>query len=190
MPEFDLRLIVFLLFVASFTIAAAVSDIRFRKIPNKMTVPMFLAGLVYRIAFFDPSGFGDGLLAFVIGFGGLFVLWMVGGGGGGDVKLMGALSVWLGFHMTLWVLAGSVLYVIAGTLGVMTWSVLTRGVKKTKKQYLATGKIDYTKRKNREKTPTETASQKQDRRVMAFAVPAALATWTAVIINFARFPWL
>ncbi len=185
MPELDLRLITFLLFVGAFTIAAAVSDMRTRRIPNKMTVSMLAAGVLYRIAFFDPAGFGDGMLAFLLGFGTLFLLWMIGSGGGGDVKLMGSLSVWLGFQMTLWVLMGSVLVVIAGTGAIMGWSILSKGTRKTKKLYLGTGKND-----GKKKPKAETVEQKQGRRVMAFAGPVAIATWAAVILKFAAFPWL
>lgn len=188
MPEFELRLIVFLICVGAFTVTASVSDIRARKIPNKLTLPMLIAGLVYRIAFFDPSGFGDGLLAFLIGFGTLFILWMVGGGGGGDVKLMGALSVWLGVRMTIYVLLGSTITVIVGTILVMGWSVLTRGIKRTKKQYMATGKDDG--KSKREKQKKETVAQRQERRVMAYAVPVGIATWVVILAKLGEYPWL
>lgn len=180
MPEMTLELIVFLLAVGGFTLAAAFTDLRYRRIPNKMTMPMFLAGLVFQIAFNGWSGDGtlagaglkSALLAFLIGFGTLFVLWMIGGGGGGDVKLMGALSVWLGFGLTLRVLIVSTAVVLFATMAVMVWSVFILGPRKAKSKYLATGK---------DKPKVETVAQKQQRRIMAYAIPVALATWSVIL---------
>jgi prepilin peptidase CpaA len=185
MQELTARLIVFLLGVGGFTLAAAVCDARTRRIPNKLTVPAFLAGLVFQVAFngwagvagVGGAGLGSALLAFLVGFGTFFVLWLIGGGGGGDVKLMGALSVWLGFRMTLSVVIASTLIVVAATVGIMAWSALTRGTRKTKEKYVATGKPMNRKMKHQ----PETVAQKQQRRVMAYAVPVAVATWGVVL---------
>jgi prepilin peptidase CpaA len=183
--EMSFQMILFLVAVGGFTLAAAISDSKFRRIPNKMTLPMFLAGLVFQIGFNGWSGDGSlagaglksSLLAFLIGFGTLFVLWIIGGGGGGDVKLMGALSVWLGFQMTLRVLIGSTLVVMFATVGVMIWSVIMPGPRKAKRKYLATGKDDEKGKKQK----AETVEQKQQRRIMAYAIPVAVATWSVVM---------
>jgi prepilin peptidase CpaA len=106
----------------------------------------------------------------------LFLLWFVGGGGGGDVKLMGALSVWLGFRLTLYVMIVSTFLVVCVTCGVVFWSVATRGVRGTKRQYLATGKT-----KPGAKPQGESLQEKQGRRIMAYATPIALATWMVVL---------
>lgn len=181
MPDMSLQLIVFLLAVGGFTLAAAVTDSRFRRIPNKLTMPMFLCGLVFQIGFNGWSGDGSlggaglqsALLAFLVGFGTLFLLWMIGGGGGGDVKLMGALSVWLGFSLTLRVLIVSTLVVMCATMALMIWSVFILGPRKAKSKYLATGK-DQPQGK-------ETITQKQQRRIMAYAIPVAVATWSVIL---------
>ena len=170
-----LQLIVFLLGVGGFTLAAAVSDFRSRRIPNVMTVPFFVAGLVYQAVFNGWSGLGDAGLAFLLGFGTLFVLWLVGGGGGGDVKLMGALSAWLGGSLTMRVLVLSIIFVIAGTFCVVLLSMSRRGVRKTKDKFIAQTVVKKGKVKG------ETVVARQNRRVMAFAIPVALATWAVVI---------
>lgn len=46
---------------------------------------------------------------FVVGFLPLLVLWLVGGGGAGDVKLMGAVGAWLGAELTFYTYILSVL---------------------------------------------------------------------------------
>jgi prepilin peptidase CpaA len=146
-----------------FTAVAAVWDLREKRIPNKLTLPMFFAGWVYQIAFHGWAGVLDGLAGFGIGFGVLFVLWFIGGGGGGDVKLMGALAVWMGYRLTLLVLVASTFAVIVITMGVVVWGALNRGVRKTQEKYK--GKVG------------ETRVQKHARRILPYAVPVAVATW-------------
>lgn len=163
--------LVLLVSVAVFTLVAAVSDLRTRKIPNWMTVPMCVAGLIYQGCFFQWSGLGSGLLGFLAGFGILFVLWMIGSAGGGDVKLMGALGPWLGGLLTLKVLFVSVIFVTVGTFGIVIFGLLANGFRKTKEQYVKTG------------VARENVDQRQKRRVMAFAVPVALAAWCMLAIQ-------
>lgn len=98
------------------TMAAAVTDFRCRRIPNALTLTAFALGLLFRLSTDGLSGLLDAGAAFAVGFGTLFVLWISGGGGAGDVKLMGALSVWIGFSLTLAVLILSVVLVCLLTL--------------------------------------------------------------------------
>lgn len=174
--------IVLVVVLAAFTATAVVWDTRYRKIPNKLTIPMFFAGWVYQGVFHQWSGLADGALGFLIGFGVLFALWFIGGGGGGDVKLMGALSVWLGYRMTLMVLIVSTVLILLGTMGVVIYSIATRGIKGSQTKYLGTKK----EIKKGKKSGPETAEQKQDRRIMTYALPVALATWFVVTWQFIK----
>lgn len=169
MPELTTPSLVLAVAMGLFTAVAAIWDYRFMRIPNKLTLPVFALGWVYQGVFHGPAGLLNGLGGFLAGFGILFILWMVGGGGGGDVKLIGALSVWLGYRMTLAVLVASIVLVVLFTIGTVLWGVVTRGMRKTKDQYLATGKGKPTLKESIEK--------KQGRRVMAFAFPVCVATW-------------
>jgi len=79
-------------------VAAAIWDLRTGRIPNLLTIPMFLAGLLWS----TWNGGGSGLL---VGVGSAlllslpcFLLFVYAGGGAGDVKLLGALGAWLSFH--------------------------------------------------------------------------------------------
>lgn len=177
--------IILVVAVSIFTIAAMVWDVRFKKIPNKLTIPMFFAGWVFQIAMSLMYGWehlGSAALGFLIGFGVLFVLWFIGGGGGGDVKLMGALSVWLGFELTLWVMLVSTVIVLAVTIFVMVWSLSSKGLKGTKKQYLGTGKTAAGK-----KPVQESSDDKLKRRVMTYAGPVGFATWLVLAWSFPQF---
>lgn len=176
--------LVLVIAVGLFTGLAAIWDLRTRRIPNKLTLPMFALGWVYQIGVSVAYGWEhllSGAMGFLVGFGLLFVLWMVGGGGGGDVKLMGALSVWLGFKLTLGVLFVSTLFVLIATVGVVLWNLLTQGMARTRGKYLATGKTPVGR-----PAVTETVNEKLNRRVMAYAGPVAVATWVVVLWNLPR----
>jgi prepilin peptidase CpaA len=173
--------LVLIVAVAAFTATAAFWDLRTKRIPNKLTIPMFLAGWVFQLVMSLLYGWehlASAGLGFLVGFGLLFVLWFVGGGGGGDVKLMGALSVWLGFRMTLAVLFVSTLLVLATTVGVVCWTIATHGLRRTKARFLATGKTPVG-----QPVRSESREDKIGRRVMAYAGPVAVATWAVVLWN-------
>jgi prepilin peptidase CpaA len=173
--------LVLILAVSVFTAAAAFWDLRTKRIPNKLTLPMFFAGWIYQLVMSLMYGWehlGSAVLGFAVGFGLLFVLWFVGGGGGGDVKLMGALSVWLGLQMTLAVLFVSTLIVLLVTTVVILSNIMKYGVRQTRQRYLATGKTPIGQAPRR-----ETREDKLGRRVMAYAGPVALATWLVMFWN-------
>ncbi len=189
MVEISPQLVVFLVAVGVFTATAAIMDLRVKKIPNKLTLPFFGAGIVYQLVFnqlgngIGSPGLIDAAAAFAAGFGLLWVLWMIGGGGGGDVKLMGALSVWIGFKLTCFVLVMSTILVIIGTVGVMVISAFTKGVYRTKETYLASDNAP-----KGQPMAAETAGQRAKRRVMGYAPPVALATWLIVLYKLPKFP--
>lgn len=171
--------VVFVLSIVALTTTAAYTDIRRRKIPNALTIPFFLLGWVYQGWFHGWEGLSDGGLGFAVGFGTYFVLWMVAGGGGGDVKLMGAISVWLGFKLTLYLMVISTLLVVIDGVVVTLYTVLRFGVRRFKKQYLATGKTDA----NGKAVFGETEGQRRQRRMLPFAVPLAIAAWLLMLAD-------
>ncbi|OYW20397.1 MAG: hypothetical protein B7Z55_07370 [Planctomycetales bacterium 12-60-4] len=171
--------VIFIACVVALTSTAAYTDIRKRKIPNWLTLPFFALGWFYQGWAHGWSGLQDGLLAFAIGFGTYFVLWMVAGGGGGDVKLMGAISVWLGFKMTLYVMVVSTLLVVIDSVVMTLYTVLRFGFRRFKKQYLATGKTDS----HGKPVFGETVEQRRQRRIIPFAVPLAMAAWLVMLAD-------
>ena len=173
MPDLNLAQAIFLTAIVLYTTFAAILDYRYRRIPNRLTVPMCLAGLIFQTSFYGWSGLQTAVLGFAAGFGILFVLWMIGSAGGGDVKLMGGLSVWLGAGLTLKVLFSSLVFVMIGTTAMLAASLLSQGMQKTKSQYLKSSAARTT-------TGT-TLEQRAKRRVMAFAMPVALATWCVLV---------
>lgn len=75
--------------------AAALADLRWRRIPNRLVLAGFVAALVIR-AVDGPAEVGWGLVGTGLGVAILFPFYMIGGMGGGDVKLLGAVGAFLG----------------------------------------------------------------------------------------------
>lgn len=87
--------------VATLLVWAAWIDGRELRVPNWLTYPMALAGLLYNLAAGGLGGLGEGTLGLVTGLLCLMPLYAVGGMGAGDVKLMAGVGAWLGWEVTL-----------------------------------------------------------------------------------------
>ena len=100
-------------------VAAAVVDVRQRKIPNWISVPLLVSGLAFRGLTGGWPGLGDAVAGFAVGFGILLGMWLLGGGGGGDVKFMAAVGAWLGWYHLLFVFVLSAILVLPLVIGVL-----------------------------------------------------------------------
>lgn len=91
------------------------TDIRRHIVPNAVTLPLLAVGVSYQLwlGSFDELLWG---LIFGAGFG--LVGWLVGGFGGGDMKLMAAAGAWLGPGDSLDV------FLLAALIGV-AWGTVT-----------------------------------------------------------------
>jgi len=66
------------------------------RIPNWLTFSMVVLGILVNSVFYGVSGFQQSLVGFACGILFLFIPFAVGGVGGGDVKLMGAIGSLVG----------------------------------------------------------------------------------------------
>jgi prepilin peptidase CpaA len=94
--------------VSVILIVAAWIDGRELKVPNWITFPMILAGLIYSTWTAGLPGLGAGLTGMCVGLLTLLPLYAVGGMGAGDVKLMAGIGAWLGWEITVAAFAVSV----------------------------------------------------------------------------------
>ena len=100
-------------------IAACIDDLRRRQISNWIPGSAFLSGLVLQTAQHGWRGTGSALLGTLAGAGVFLIFYLLGGMGGGDVKLMAGFGALLGakrlFEAALWT---------AGCGGVMALAVI------------------------------------------------------------------
>jgi prepilin peptidase CpaA len=155
---------------------AAYTDLRYHRIKNWLTVPFFVAGWIYQFWAHGPAGLWDGLCGFALGFGTYFLLWMIAGGGGGDTKLMGAISVWLGFRMTLLLMIVSTAIVALNLMIASVIAFFRFGFRGLKKANQAAGKTDA-------KGQSTVAVKTRPRHAVPFAVPVAIAAWLVMLAD-------
>ena len=78
------------------SLVAALVDIKSRRIPNVLTLPLLAAGIVQAVWFDGFDGLKSSLLAAVVLGLPYVLLFLFAGGGAGDAKLMAAVGSWLG----------------------------------------------------------------------------------------------
>ena len=160
------------LFVGLFTLVAAIVDLRFRRVPNYLTVPAVVGALAFHA--FAPHGQGPlfALAGFAVGFVLLLAPWLLGGGGMGDVKLLAALGTWLGPVMILVAFGGSAIIAALLAAVVIINNTLHNGIIASRRKYLTVGA-----RGNATLTAEHAFIQAKKRRVLPYAVPVAISTW-------------
>jgi prepilin peptidase CpaA len=139
-------------------VAAMVFDVRYFKIPNLLTLPAMLSGLVYHTL----SGGGAGLLfslgGLVAGLAVLLILFLMGAMGAGDAKLMGAIGALSGTHA---VLNAALFSMVAGAvyaliLILFRYSACKEVLPRLRLQlnyFMSTGKLAEVSLKNRKNEP-------------------------------------
>ncbi|MBX7073880.1 MAG: A24 family peptidase [Pirellulales bacterium] len=155
----------FLLAVAAFTATAAITDIRYRRIPNYLTVPVAAAGLVFHTL--HPQGFGlfTAAAGLLVGFALLLAPALMGGSGMGDVKLLAALGAWLGPKLTLVAFAVSIGLAALLAIGMLIYVAVDKGV------------LQMQRRIGPPQPIMSYPARRVEHRLLPFAVPVALGAW-------------
>jgi len=177
--------------VGLFTLACAVYDLKAKRLPNWLTVAGLAAGLLFHAAAGAARGGLPGagwdllisLAGFAAGFGIMLLLWLIGTGGGGDVKFMGALGAWMGVQLVFYVfLIGAVLTVLA-SIAVLAYEGLRLGLGKAQRRY-----VTAPAGKGKGAVVTEAMRQQAlaRRRLMPWAVPAGIAAWLVLAWVYLR----
>lgn len=90
-------------------LVAAVIDAREHRIPNWLVGPCLLTGLVLRWAMEGRGGLWDSFAAISLALLATIPIYLLGGLGMGDCKLLAAVGVWLGLYQMVFVLFGTAL---------------------------------------------------------------------------------
>jgi prepilin peptidase CpaA len=113
------------------------ADVQSRTIPNVLTGPALLLGILVHLGLGGAVGAGSALLGAVVAGAILLPGWLMGFMGAGDVKLMGAVGAWLGYPDGLLaavaaLIAGGLIAVVVaarrGVLGQALKNSLTLGL--------------------------------------------------------------
>ena len=112
------------------SLVAAICDLRTRRIPNALTVPLLLVGLIKAAWFGGLSGLAEAVGACFLLALPYVLLFLFAKGGASDAKLMGAIGAWLGLAQGITVLlcvvtAGCVLAIAKALAKKRLKSVLT-----------------------------------------------------------------
>jgi len=97
-------------------------DIFERRIPNKLTIPVILWGIVTAGIFSGFNGILFSISGFLVGLAVFFIPFVLGGMGAGDVKLMAAVGSLLGWKLTVY---SALLTAIAGGIIVIGYTIYT-----------------------------------------------------------------
>ncbi len=166
--------------IGTITLFAAVIDVRTRRIPNWLTVPVLVAGLLFHLVTGGLGGLLTAVGGFVTGFGILLILWLTGGGGGGDVKLMGAVGAWLGAWQTFVVFLLSAGFAAFFSLFVLLSNLIRHGFRYVHRRHLARPEADASK-KHANSRSSDVERRKTNRRLLPFALPVACSTWVVFL---------
>jgi len=87
------------------SLVAALGDLKEKRIPNALTFPVLIIGLIWSAWFGGLAGLAEAAGACALLALPYIILFLFFGGGAGDAKLMGAIGAWLGLRQGLTVLA-------------------------------------------------------------------------------------
>ncbi|GGN99418.1 A24 family peptidase [Saccharibacillus kuerlensis] len=104
-----------------FLTAAFMTDIRTRKIPNPLNLLFAASGFLYQGAAHGLDGLLFALKGCAAGFIVLFILYLLGAVGAGDVKLFAGIGAWTGVLFTAQTLLYSILFAGVIGLGILCW---------------------------------------------------------------------
>ena len=110
-----------LVLAAGVAIVAAVGDVRTAKIPNALTYPAIVAGLVVGLLPEAQPALAARLAGLLTAFLPALALFLLGSVGGGDVKLLAAMGAIVGYPLVLDVLFYTVLVGATLSLCMIVW---------------------------------------------------------------------
>ncbi len=166
-------------------IVAAVVDGFELKVPNKITFPFVISGWLYSAVFASTMGMswyeslGWSLLGTVVGLALLLPLYMIGGMGAGDVKLLAGVGAWI--HVTHTFYSFALSTVVGAILAVLMVTYRGAWSKHINQFWLIVNEILTIK--DPEQLSTIAAERKSSMLLLPYGIPLAMGT-------IAYFAWM
>jgi prepilin peptidase CpaA len=113
LPFSEVMPVVTVIFVVAVLMVCTVTDIAWHRIPNLVLLPALLVALVLQFALAGFSGVVSAISGLFVGIAFLLPLYVLGGMGAGDAKLLGVVGAFLGPLATL---TAGVFTLIAGAI--------------------------------------------------------------------------
>lgn len=126
--------IIFIVMLILLLIMSVFHDSTASKIPNKITIPAIMFGLVLSTVLFGLEGLQKSLFGFLLGFLVLLIPFILGGMGAGDVKLMAAIGSLMGAQFVVMTFIYS--SIIGGVISII-YGIYKRGISKSLKLFFS-----------------------------------------------------
>ena len=110
--------VIYIVLVLAFT---ALSDIKWHRIPNWLTLPSAVVGLTLWFIIAGTEGLKVSAIGLAVGFVAFLIPFMLSGMGGGDVKLMAAVGALIGWPLIIWAILLSCVVALFGTVAKAIW---------------------------------------------------------------------
>ena len=176
-----------LLVVLVAALAAAVTDVWKFKVSNFLTLPLLLSGLAYHWLSQGWPGLGMSVLGALFGFAVLLPMFLLGGMGGGDVKLLAAAGAWVGWPLALVVFLAAALaqgiYAVVLIVACRNWRETWVNLQIMWYRIYAVGKYLGTD----EGVEVE-AARRNRRRLIPFAAMLAFGILTLLVLSYVTGP--
>jgi prepilin peptidase CpaA len=160
--------------VLALVVLAIVTDVRAGRIPNAVTAPAALAGFALNGLYFGARGLCDSAAGLVVVVALLVAPFALGGIGGGDVKLMGAVGALLGPR------AGLVALAAGTTLGGAVVAVHLARCGRLREKLVALGRMTAAAALCGSVAPLRANAAGSDAVALPYSVPLGLGTLAAV----------
>jgi prepilin peptidase CpaA len=156
---------------------SAAIDVRVRRIPNLVSAPAIVAGLALNALYFGAEGLGASLAGLLAATAVLVPPFALGGIGGGDVKMMGAVGALLGPRLAL---AGMALGMMLGGV-LMAAHLARRG--RLSETLARTGAMFATAATTGSLAPLRVPAGRPGTVALPYSVPLGVGTLAALVLR-------
>lgn len=154
------------------------TDVRTRQIPNLLSGSAFLVGVLLNLICFGRWGLINSLVGALVGVGFLLGPFALGGIGGGDVKMMGAIGALLGPKLVLNALAVGLI------LGGVVMIVHLAGLGRLREKLMSTVRMFTGAWSTRSLVPLRLSDDDVAAVTLPYSVPLGLGTFAVLL------PWV